>query len=126
MGKINSNLKFKRKSLPNQDFTIMYNGIIFDKEVSYQAAGMFLQICAVPKRNFVISIDKLVGYKRNGRSSVMAIIKELEQHGYITREPNYIQDEKGVRRSYDTYVIDDDPKGILDQRREKDIEEECW
>lgn len=115
-----SNLKFDHSDNPNKDFTIISNAIIRDKEVSAAAKMVYIHICSVPKRNFVISVEGLTEMGTWSRSVVMDRLNELEKHGYLKREKNYRNDGK---RTYDTYTIFRDPKGILGAEVE---EEDCF
>lgn len=115
-------------------YTQIANAIMWDSEISYMAQGVFLQICSVPKRHFKVSIDGLVAMKtsdgktakNSGASAVRAALKALEAHGYIRRIPQYVHNDGKVIHLYDKYIIDDDPKNIIDRYRQKTIEEECW
>ncbi len=70
----------------DRDFTIIDNAAIRDRRISFKARGLLHVMLSLPP-NWRVSADRLARQysDRDGRSAVLAGMKELELHHYIRR-----------------------------------------
>lgn len=84
----NANFEVIRK---RQNFTMIDNDLLKDKELSWQAKGVISFMLSLPTTYFengkpkvwIINRTNIVNNGKNGKSSVDQIIKELRANGYI-------------------------------------------
>lgn len=92
------------------NYTIVYNAIFYDSELSPEAQGVYCKLCSLPPWQH-ISIEFLCAGCDCGANKMGRILKDLTAHGYITR--THDQDpETGAFTGY-TYTLHKDPKGLL-------------
>lgn len=65
-------------------YTIMPNGFLRQKDMSYKAKGILAVMLSLPE-NWDYSIAGLATLSRDGRDSVNAALQELEKLGYLVR-----------------------------------------
>lgn len=75
-----------------KDFTILDNTALRDRNLSLGAKGMMALASGLPL-NWHFNITGLVTLSANGRTAVTSILKELEEHGYLTMTT--LRDERG-------------------------------
>lgn len=74
-----------RGPLPQDNFSILANGWIRDKRLSWKARGLLLWL-ASHKPGFQVSLASIqAASKEDGRESARSAIKELETAGYLVR-----------------------------------------
>lgn len=87
-----------RKQLPRSNYTVLDNGLLRDRGLSWAARGMLAFLLSKPdgwevrEANLVNESDA----PRQGLSAVRAILAELEGAGYLRR--GWYNDERGIRR----------------------------
>lgn len=68
----------------NRNFTVMCNHHLKNKELSLKAKGLLSIMLSLPD-SWHYNIKGLASLSRDGIDAVRATIKELEAHGYVTR-----------------------------------------
>lgn len=66
-----------------QEFIVVEKYIIFDKDISFGAKGLYCYLCE--SKEETIKIDDLKKVSKNGQESTRTYILELERKGYIAR-----------------------------------------
>jgi hypothetical protein len=87
------------RTAKRQGFTVLSNRVIEDIRLSFRARGVLVYILSKPD-NWIVRVPELVkagGYRPNGvpytgRESILTLLRELEDAGYLTRERRH--DEK--------------------------------
>lgn len=84
------------------DFTVMSNVHFREKNMSLKAKGLLSLMLSLPE-DWDYSISGLTALSKDGRDSVMNVLLELEQFGYLKR--TRVTDEKGrfAGYAYDVY-----------------------
>lgn len=65
----------------NENFTIIDNEILKDKEISLKAKAIHITVMALPE-SWDFSINGIAAILKEGRSAIVSAIVELRQHGY--------------------------------------------
>lgn len=81
----------ERGSRPTRDFTIVPNDMLRDARLGFKSRGLLATILHYPP-GFRVSSDTLAS-GRDGRDSVRAALRELEDAGYVERKKS--QDDQG-------------------------------
>ncbi len=86
----------------NRDFTTVNNSYLRDGRLSLKAKGLFTIMLSLPD-DWAFSISGLATFSKDGRDSVMNVLVELEQFGYLQR--TRATDGKGhfAGYNYDVY-----------------------
>lgn len=92
---------FKKKM--SEDYTVLSNHLIKDKELSWQARGLLVYLLSKPDNWTVTKLD-LENQSPAGGDAVATILKELHGKAYIKREK--FQNELG-RWEWRTFVFDE-------------------
>ena len=96
----------------NGNYTTMSNYHLQDRELSLKAKGL-LSMCLSLTDSWDYSVNGLVAISKEGRTSVLSGLKELEQAGYIRREQKRGPDGKLGKIEYCIYEqrqpTDEDP-----------------
>jgi hypothetical protein len=83
-------MKVRRGTLPTDNFTILSNQWLRDREISHRARGL-LALIASHHEEYEFELDDLKTPK-DGRDALTTAAKELEEAGYLkrvrTRNPN--------------------------------------
>ena len=75
-------------------FTTIPNYILNDTNLTYKAVGVYVQILQYRNTGkHKVYLKSLANYRKDRKTAVSTALKELEEHGYITR--HYIRNEKG-------------------------------
>ena len=98
------NTTFERE-IKNQNYTVMSNYHLHDKNLSLKAKGLLSQLLSYSP-NWTLTIKGLCAVSKEQEKSITNTIKELEQHNYLTRQK--LKDIKG--RFYYKYIIHEKPK----------------
>ena len=98
------NTVFERE-IKNQNYTVMSNYHLRDKNLSLKAKGLLSQLLSYSS-DWNLTINGLCSVLKEQEKAVKSTIKELETHNYLTR--NRLQDNKG--RFYYKYIIHEKPK----------------
>ena len=88
----------------NQNYTVMSNYHLSDKNLTLKAIGLLSKILSLPD-DWDYSINGLASICKEEKKAIRNTLKELENNGYLKRE--MIKDEKG-RFDYD-YIIYEEP-----------------
>ncbi len=88
----------------DKNYTVISNGIFHDSELSLKAKGLLCQMLSLPD-NWEYSVEGLIKLTSDGKGSVTAAIKELEDHKYLIRKQIK---EKGKFGQSD-YLVSDRP-----------------
>lgn len=92
----------------NNNFTIVPNSILDNKNLTYQAIGIITQILRFQNsKEHKVYAKTLMSYREAGRTQVEKAIKELEKEGFISK--TLIRNEKGHIKGY-RYDIYDIPQ----------------
>ena len=85
-----------------KDYSIMGNYHFREKEMSLKAKGLLSLMLSLPDE-WDYSIDGLAKMSKDGKSSVISALKELEEHGYVKKY--VIRKENGqiLKHDYDVY-----------------------
>ena len=82
-----------------EGFTVVPNYILNNKNLSYKAVGIYVQILQYQNSpTHKIYVKSLMSYKTDGESSVSSGINELISEGFLTREA--IRNERGQMKGY--------------------------
>ena len=82
-----------------EGFTVIPNYILNNKNLSYKAVGIYVQILQYQNSpTHKIYVKSLMSYKTDGESSVSSGISELISEGFLTREA--IRNERGQMKGY--------------------------
>lgn len=98
------NTIFERE-IKDQNYTVMSNYHLRDKNISLKAKGLLSQLLSYSS-DWNLTINGLCSVLKEQDKAVKNTIKELEMHNYLTR--NRLQDNKG--RFYYKYIIHEKPK----------------
>jgi len=98
------NTVFERE-IKDQNYTVMSNYHLRDKNLSLKAKGLLSQLLSYSS-DWNLTINGLCSVLKEQEKAVKNTIKELEMHNYLTR--NRLQDNKG--RFYYKYIIHEKPK----------------
>ena len=98
------NTVFERE-IKDQNYTVMSNYHLRDKNLSLKAKGLLSQLLSYSS-DWNLTINGLCSVLKEQEKAVKSTIKELEMHNYLTR--NRLQDNKG--RFYYKYIIHEKPK----------------
>lgn len=77
-------MKIKKIDVP---FTQVINSILYNKDLSLKAKGMFAYIQAKPD-DYDFSTDRIPLENKDGRDSVRSALKELQDKGFLKRKRN--------------------------------------
>lgn len=84
-----------------EDYTVMSNHHLKNKEMSLKAKGLLSQMLSLPNE-WDYSVAGLVAINKENKSSIQGVLKELEDFGYLVRTRN--QNIKGqFEYIYDIY-----------------------
>lgn len=91
-------MSIMRKERPDNNFYILDKSISEDKNLSWAARGLLVYLLGKPD-NWVVSVSALINETAEcdfpvGRDGVRRIIKELEKHGYLSKESKRADDGK--------------------------------
>ena len=89
----------------NAYFTITNNQLVRDDRLSWKARGIFVYLWSMSD-GWDFRINEVVKHARDGRDSLKAGLKELEDYGYLTRK--YRKGDDGRFNGYD-WVLADSP-----------------
>ena len=89
----------------NNNFTIMANYHLREKDMSLKAIGLLSVILSLPP-DWDYSVEGLSAIRKESKNTINSILKELETFGYLERKR--IRDERGVFKSVE-YVIHEEP-----------------
>jgi hypothetical protein len=85
-------MSIKRAPRPKSHYTIIANDVLRDQNLSFRARGILASILSRPD-NWRTDADSLARESKEGRTSILTALKELEQVGYLQRKK--YQNEKG-------------------------------
>ena len=96
----------------NSNYTVMSNYHLQDKNLSYKAKGLLSFMLSLPD-DWDYSINGLVSISKEGIKAVKAILKELQDNGYLVINKN-----RNIHGQYEyQYLIYEQPeypKGEMD------------
>lgn len=98
----------------NKNYTVINNTICTDKRLSWRAKGIWLYAFSRPNDWQFYAAD-LVNQSTDGRDSVRAALKELEECGYLVRTQEQGEDGKFKKLEYVFYETPQDIQIILPQ-----------
>ncbi|NGO79513.1 hypothetical protein G6045_28240 [Streptomyces sp. YC504] len=75
----------QRGAMAADHFTQISNALFRDPRLSFKAKGIF-GLISTHRDGWCITVSELARRGREGREAVASGLKELEQHGYLTRE----------------------------------------
>lgn len=97
----------------NRNFTVMCNHHLKNKELSLKAKGLLSIMLSLPD-SWHYNIKGLASLSRDGIDAVRATLKELEAHGYVTR--NRLRTPEGFLSDME-YIIREIPEGESNLQR---------
>lgn len=86
-----------------KDYTVMSNIFLREKEMSLKAKGLLALMFSLPD-DWDYSISGLTTLVKDGKDSVMNVLKELEKFGYLKRTRT--TDERGRFTGYDYDIFE--------------------
>jgi hypothetical protein len=86
------------KLILNKTYGIAPNNVLNDVELSFKAKGLYTYIQSKPD-GWDFSVERIALQSKDGRESVAAGLKELENAGYLLRTPSI--NDKGQFSGYD-------------------------
>ena len=104
-----------------EDFTVVHNVFIRDKNISIAERGLLLLMLSLPD-NWSFSIAGLQALVSDGRDKVSNTLKALEKHGYLRRSK--VSDEKGIIIDWE-YFFSDEPIFLEDEEKSSMDSESC-
>lgn len=86
----------------NRDYTCISNECLKDRELSLKAKGLLVLMLSLPE-NWDYSIEGLTTICSECKNTIVNILNELEQNGYLIRTK--VRNEKGqiINTCYDIY-----------------------
>ena len=94
------------------NYTVMSNFHLQDKNLSYKAKGLLSYMLSLPE-DWDYSINGLVAVSKEGNKAIRNILTELKENGYLIIEKN--QNNKGqYDYEYQIYEIPHTQKGDMD------------
>ena len=93
----------------NDNYTVLSNYHFKEKKMSLKAKGLLSLMLSLPD-NWDYSAAGLVTLSKDGKDSVNAALKELEQFGYLKRTQAF--NENGTFGGYD-YEIYEQPTSVI-------------
>lgn len=107
------------KFTPTDNYGVIPNSILNDDSLSYKAKGLFAQIQSKPP-GWTFSVERLAKQSADGKASVAAGLKELENAGYLQRirfsnnkgfvEYEYILSSKRKNEDFENQPFSENPK----------------
>lgn len=91
-----------------KNYTVVHNFIITDKRLSAKAKGIWLYAFSRPE-DWIFHLNDIVNNFTDGKDSIKAGLKELEEFGYLHREQNKRPDGKFSKVEW---VFYESPRGI--------------
>lgn len=92
-----------RGARPSDNFVMIQNAALADERLSFKARGLLAYMLSRPP-GWTTSAERLAAMAKDGRDSVRTGLRELEEHGYLTRKRTH--DEAG-KWSHDQYITDE-------------------
>lgn len=92
----------------NKNFTVMSNYHLKDQTLSLKAKGLLSVMLGLPP-DWNYNMKGLATLSKDGVDAVRSGIKELERHGYVTR--NRTRNEYGMLTDVE-YIIREIPEGV--------------
>lgn len=86
-------------------YGIVPNDLLNSKKISLRAKGLFAYLQSKPD-NWTFSTDLICSQNQEGRDAVRTSLQELEEHGYLKREPK--KNMEGKWAGYN-YILTDQP-----------------
>lgn len=86
-----------RSGASGQKFVKVYNVLLDDKRLSLKAVGLAVHLLSKPD-NWEIAADRLGRELKEGRTTVLTALKELERAGYLVREKVQYSAPNGQKR----------------------------
>lgn len=86
-----------------KNYTCIHNDAIRDKRLSWKARGIHHFLLSHPD-NWTVNTKYLVSQSGEGRTAVLAALKELEDHGYLSRKQ--IQNESGQFSGWESVLTE--------------------
>lgn len=94
------------KVIKNKNYSVISNYHLQDKELSLKAKGLMCLMLSLPD-DWDFSIKGLATLSKDGKESVMNVLKELEENNYLIR--NQRVNEKGQFNGYE-YLLYEKPQ----------------
>lgn len=111
------------RSHKNNNFTVMSNHHLRDKNLSLKAKGLLSQMLA-NEEGWEYSISGLISSNKEGKNAIQSALKELEENGYLIRTRT--ADELGrFDYVYDVYEIPQNAAAGSAQHGEPRTENPC-
>lgn len=98
-------LSIIRAPRPASGFTVLDNRLINDNNLGWSAKGLLIYLLSKPD-HWEVSVAQLCNHtrdglsRRSGRDAVYAIVREIEQAGYITKRPKRGPDGNFIGTEY--------------------------
>ena len=92
----------------NQNYTVMSNYHLRDKNLSLKAKGLLSQILSLPE-NWDYTLTGLAKINAEGKDAIRAAIVELERAGYVCRRQTT---DKNGKFSANEYIIREYPASV--------------
>ena len=89
----------------DNNYSIINNEFIFNKNMSLKAKGLLCHILALPN-DWTLYVEEVSKWHRDGKSSIYSAFKELTANGYMKREQ--IRDKAGKIIKWE-YIIFEKP-----------------
>ncbi len=89
----------------DNNYSIINNEFIFNKNMSLKAKGLLCHILALPN-DWTLYVEEVTKWHTDGKSSIYSAFKELTANGYMKREQ--IRDKAGKIIKWD-YIIFEKP-----------------
>lgn len=86
-----------------KNYTCIHNDAIRDKRLSWKARGIHHFLLSHPD-NWTVNTQYLVSQSNEGRTAVLAALKELEEYGYLTRKQ--IKNESGQFSGWESVLTE--------------------
>ncbi len=93
------------EKMKRSGFTIINNGVLNDTQLSWKAKGLFAYLWSQSDSWDFYEVEVLK-HSTDGRASLRAGLKELEEHGYLKRYRN--RDDKGILRE-SKWILSEQP-----------------
>lgn len=95
--------RIKKSGKAAAPFTRIINDSLHDERLSFKARGLLAYMLSKPD-NFKFYLDELTKHTTEGKDSIRAGMKELEQLGYVHRYP--VKNERGKIMSWELDIYE--------------------
>lgn len=95
----------------NQNYTVMSNAHLRDKDLSLKAKGLLSVVLSLPDE-WNYSLSGLASISKEGITAIRSAINELQEYGYVKIEKLYPEKEIGRTHIEYAYTFYENRQGV--------------